>query len=348
MTTSAVAIGELLERMVHAGASDLHVGTTLTPRLRIEGQLVTLDLPALDRAALDAWLGTILDATQRAVYAQRGDVDFGIDGIDNERFRVSLYRERGHDTLAVRRLASRIPSMDELGLPPTPQAWTHLEQGLILVTGPTGCGKSTTIASMVQDINARKAVHIVTIEDPIEYLLPSGMATVQQREIGSDVDSFPRAVRAALREDVDVLVVGEMRDPETMAAALAVAETGHLVFATLHTNSAEQAIDRIIDAFRDEEQPLIRSRLSATLVGVIYQRLLLPATGKRLAAFEVLAANSAVRNLIREGKTFQIPNTMVTGTGYGMQTMAAALASLAEAGSLTSRDVDEFLRSNPL
>ncbi len=348
MTKHAIAIAELLERMVSAGASDLHVGSNLSPRLRIEGRLIELDAAPLDREALGAWVATILDPAQLAVYAQRGDVDFGIDGGDGERYRVSLYRERGNDTLAIRRLASRIPSMEEIGLPLTPQGWTHLEQGLILVTGPTGCGKSTTIASMVQDINARKAVHIVTIEDPIEYLLPPGEATVQQREIGSDVDSFPRAVRAALREDVDVLVVGELRDPETMAAALAVAETGHLVFATLHTNSAEQAIDRIIDAFRDEEQPLIRSRLSATLVGVIYQRLVLPANGTRIAAFEVLAANSAVRNLIREGKTFQIPNTMVTGTAYGMQTMAAALASLAEAGSLSTLEVETFLRSNPL
>lgn len=233
-------------------------------------------------------------------------------------------------------------------LPASTQQWTQLEQGLILVAGPTGCGKSTTIASMVQCINESKPVHILTVEDPIEYVFPPMVATVRQREIGPDVDSFPRAVRAALREDVDVLVVGKLRDAETMTAALSVAETGHLVFAAMHTNNAEQAIDRLIDAFPKVDQPLIRSRFAATLIGVIYQRLLNDRHGTRVAAFEVLAANAAVRNLIREGKTFQIPNTMITGASYGMQTMSSALAELATNGVVSELEIERFIMSNPL
>lgn len=316
--------------------------------MRIDGRLHALDVPPIDHLALWDWLDELLVDEQVEMYEVRGDVDFGVQGEDGQRFRVSLFRESGSDTLAIRRLQDQIPTMTEIGLPPAPQAWTSLEHGLILVTGPTGCGKSTTIASMVDRINHTRGVHIVTIEDPIEYLLPRAEATVHQREVGPDTDSFSRAVRAALREDVDVLVIGELRDPETMASALAVAETGHLVFATMHTNNAEQAIDRLIDAFPDKDQPLIRSRLAATLVGVIYQRLLLKSNGNRIAAFEVLAANSAVRNLIREGKTFQIPNTMVTGTTYGMRTMSTALAELMENGHVSELEIERFLSSNPL
>lgn len=316
--------------------------------MRVEGVLSTLDESALNMTDLWEWLEKDLPEEQLNTYEVRGDIDFGIQGPGGHRFRVSLYRERGVDTLAIRRLSARIPTMSEIGLPTTTQRWTDLEQGLILVTGPTGCGKSTTIAAMVDQINHTKAAHILTVEDPIEYVLPHAMATVRQREIGPDVDTFPHAVRAALREDVDVLVIGELRDAETMASALAVAETGHLVFATMHTNSAEQAIDRMIDAFEVKDQPLMRSRLSATLIGVIYQRLLATRDGKRIAAFEVLAANSAVRNLIREGRTFEIPNTMVTGASYGMQTMSSALASLAEHNAVSQMEVDRFIASNPL
>lgn len=339
---------ELLEIMIAKGASDLHISPDTPPRMRVEGILYTFDASPLTVIDLWEWLEADLPDEQLDTYESRGDIDFGLQGPDGNRFRVSLYRERGNDTLAIRRLNACIPTMVELGLPATTQQWTELEQGLILVTGPTGCGKSTTIAAMANQINHAKPVHILTVEDPIEYVLPPALATVRQREIGPDVDSFPHAVRAALREDVDVLVIGELRDADTMASALAVAETGHLVFATMHTNNAEQAIDRLIDAFDVKDQPLIRSRLAATLVGVIYQRLLTTRSGGRVAAFEVLAANSAVRNLIREGKTFQIPNTMVTGASYGMQTLSAALAELTENNHVSELEVERFLYSNPL
>lgn len=347
-STNTFSLQSLLEQMIVMGASDLHLSTAAQPKMRIEGTLYSLEIPAIDGLQLWDWLEDELMEDQIESYEVRGDVDFGLQGRNGNRFRVSLFRERGNDTLAIRRLSARIPSMDEIGLPASTQQWTAIEQGLILVAGPTGCGKSTTIASMVDQINRTKPVHILTIEDPIEYVLPNAIATVHQREIGPDATSFARAVRAALREDVDVLVIGELRDPETMAAALSVAETGHLVFASMHTNNAEQTIDRLIDAFPETDQPLIRSRLAATLIGVIYQRLLSNTKGSRVAAFEVLAANSAVRNLIREGKTFQIPNTMVTGSSYGMQTMAAALSGLVENGVVSEVEIERFVMSNPL
>ena len=350
MATTAmhVTLTNLLNEMINQGASDLHLSADMGPRMRIEGTLYEIDAAPLDRPTLWTWLESELTEGQIETYERSGDIDFGMQAPSGDRFRVSLFRERGLDTLAVRRLSSEIPTMQELALPTSTQQWTDLEQGLILVAGPTGSGKSTTIAAMVNRINESRPVHIVTIEDPIEYQFPSAESLVRQREIGPDSDSFARAVRAALREDVDVLMVGELRDPETMAAALSVAETGHLVFATIHTNSAEQAIDRLIDAFANEDQPLIRSRLAATLIGVIYQRLLNDRHGSRVAAFEVLAANAAVRNLIREGKTFQIPNTMLTGASYGMQTMSSALAELAESGVVSELEVERFLLSNPL
>lgn len=347
-TTIPDSLYTLLEQMIAMGASDLHVSPERRPRIRVEGILSEMGEVPISVMSLWEWLENDLPDEQLETYEAHGDIDFGLQGPDGHRFRVSLYRERGSDTLAIRRLSARIPTMGELGLPETTRKWTDLEQGLILVTGPTGCGKSTTIAAMVDQINHTRPAHILTVEDPIEYVFPTSASTVRQREVGPDVDSFPRAVRAALREDVDVLLIGELRDADTMAAALAVAETGHLVFATMHTNSAEQAIDRLIDAFDVKDQPLMRSRLAATLIGVIYQRLLMTRAGARVAAFEVLAANSAVRNLIREGKTFQIPNTMVTGSNYGMQTMSDALADLIANGDVSPLEIDRFVASNPL
>ena len=263
-----------------------------------------------------------------------------------ERFRCSAYKERGRLTLALRFLQTRIPDFDELGLPEVVRNWHDRQTGLVIVCGPTGSGKSTTMASLVNAINHERSEHILTIEDPVEYVIQPEKSTIRQREVGSDASDFPRAVRAALREDIDILIIGEMRDPETMAAAITVAETGHLVFATLHTSSAAQAVDRIIDAFQPEEQPLIRSRLSSVLVGVVYQRLLPKVSGGRCGAFEVLVANYPIKNLIREGKTFQIPNMMTTGAGVGMQTMSAALQQLAQKGDITADQAKSFLEQN--
>lgn len=344
MTNASQVLDALLRETVARGGSDLHIGLD-GALIRIYGELLPAEAAAPTQAALSDWLAATLTPEQLAHFDAMGDSDFAIDA-EGERFRCSAYRERGRITLALRFLQTRIPGFDELGLPQVVRDWHERQTGLVIVCGPTGSGKSTTMASLVNAINHERSEHILTIEDPVEYVIQPDKSTIRQREVGSDAVDFPRAVRAALREDIDVLIIGEMRDPETMAAAITVAETGHLVFATLHTSSAAQAVDRIIDAFQPDEQPLIRSRLSAVLVGVVYQRLLPKEGGGRCGAFEVLVANYPIKNLIREGKTFQIPNMMTTGAGIGMQTMSAALSQLAQKGDITAEQAKSFLEQN--
>jgi twitching motility protein PilT len=237
--------------------------------------------------------------------------------------------------LSLRLIPYQIPSFEDLGLPPVLRNWVELPQGLVLVTGPTGSGKSTTLAAMLDKINKNRRCHIITIEDPIEYVHRHQLAAISQREIGLDTDSFARALRSALREDPDVLLVGEMRDPETIQTALTIAETGHLVFATLHTNDAGQAIDRIVDVFPGDKQAQIRVQLAASLTGIVSQRLLPRVAGGRVAAFEVLTATFAVRNLVREGKSSQLRNLITTGGAkFGMQTLEQSLSELVISGQV--------------
>lgn len=344
MSSDFHALDALLGEVVERGGSDLHIGTSGS-LVRIYGVLQDTFLPCPSAESIAAWVDEHLSSRQRKSLDDYGDADFAFS-VDGERFRASVFRERGQLTIAIRHLASRIPTFDEIVLPDVVREWHGRQNGLVIVCGPTGSGKSTTVASVVNEINQTMPSHILTIEDPVEYVLPPAQATVRQREIGEDAVDFPRAIRAALREDIDVLVIGEMRDLETIAAAITVAETGHLVFATLHTSSASQAVDRIIDAFQPDEQPLIRSRLAAALVGVVYQRLLPTMDGRRAAAFEVLVANHAVRNLIREGKTHQIPNMMTTGVGFGMQTMESALEVLVAKHIITDRQATLFKAQN--
>ncbi len=256
------------------------------------------------------------------------ELDFSFNWEDQARFRGNAYHQRGSVALSLRLIPYRIPSFDELGLPTGMRKWVELPQGLVLVTGPTGSGKSTTIAAMLDSINEHRPCHIITIEDPIEYVHRHKQAAVSQREIGIDTDSFAQALRSALREDPDVLLVGEMRDPETIQTALTIAETGHLVFATLHTNDAGQAVDRVVDVFPGDKQSQIRVQLAASLTGIVSQRLLPRIGGGRVAAFEVLTATFAVRNLIREGKSSQLRNVVSTAGKHGMQTLESSLSQL--------------------
>jgi twitching motility protein PilT len=339
-------IDELLDQVVKLGGSDLHVSSGNFALIRVNGDLRKVSDKPVSNKVMLRWLENMLPESQIAELETHGDIDFAFSFDNGNRFRGSAFRSSGYISIAIRFLNATIPNFEQIGLPPVAQSWANKQTGLIIVTGPTGSGKSTTVASMVNSAHQDTAHHIVTIEDPIEYILPKGKGVVRQREIGIDAHDFPRAIRACLREDADIVVVGEMRDKETIAAAITVAETGHLVFATLHTSSAAQAVDRIIDTFDSASQPLIRSRLSSCLVGVIYQRLVPRVDGGRTAAYEILVANNGIRNMIREGKTHQIPNMMTTGMNEGMQTMEVALQRLTKEGRISKEFASDFLKQN--
>ena len=316
----------------HRG-TDLHLTAGSPPLVRVDGNLHPVpDQPMLRPADTEAMADALLDETDRATFVQQGDIDFAF-GFDHlARIRGSAYRQRGSITLALRMIPSRIPTMDELGLPRSVQQMVDAPSGLILVTGPTGSGKSTTMASMIDHIARTRFAHILTIEDPIEYVHRHGQGAVNQREVGRDTESFGRGLRSALREDPDVLMVGEMRDLESIETVLTLAETGHLVIATLHTNDTSQAVDRLVGVFGGEQQNQARLQLSAALVGVVYQRLLPRKEGGLVSAFEVLRGTIAVRNLIRESNTRQLRNAITMGQADGMQTFEMHLSELVAAG----------------
>lgn len=329
----SIELKDILVEAVKSRASDIHMTVGLPPAFRCNGvlrpQLRWLPLNASDTEKLAREiLGGRWD---EFVQKKELDLAYSVPGLG--RFRVNAFFQRGSVGLAVRLVGEAIRSIEELGLPPVIGELSDKDQGLILVTGPTGSGKTTTLAAMIDRINETRSCHIVTLEDPIEYLHRHKKSIVNQREIGSDSPSFASALRAALRQDPDVILVGEMRDLETVATAITAAETGHLVLATLHTGSAVQSIDRIIDMFPPYQQNQVRSQLADVLIGVITQKLLPRADGKgRVAAAEILVATPAVRNLIREGKTYQIISLMQTGSRYGMQTMEMAIQDLFEKG----------------
>jgi twitching motility protein PilT len=332
-TAAPPSVEQLLDALWTAKGSDLLLTPGSPPWLRVDGQLERLaGLDVLTAADTEAMLLSLLDEAQRADFGRRREIDFSFPWRDRARFRVNGFRQRGSVAVAVRLIPFELPSLDDLGLPPVVQAFTDLPQGLVLVTGPTGSGKSTTLAALVDRVNASRACHILTIEDPIEYVHKHQKAAVNQREVGTDTESFSSALRAALREDPDVLLVGEMRDLETIQTALTIAETGHLVFATLHTNDTAQALDRIVDVFPAEQQAQIRVQLANALTGIVYQRLLPRVDGGRVAAYEVLLATPAVRNLIREGKTRQLRNVLATASRESMQTLEMSLTALVADG----------------
>jgi twitching motility protein PilT len=320
--------------------------------LRIDGTLVAVNgADILDEEAVEALIFAILDEDQKQILLKDKEFDFSFAYGDLGRFRVNAFHERGNLAAAMRLIPNELLTIEQLGLPQHVAKFAEFPRGLVLVTGPTGSGKSTTLAALVHKINLEKAVHIVTIEDPIEFTHRSLKAVVAQREVHYDTYSFSAALRSALREDPDVVLVGEMRDLETIASAITIAETGHLVFATLHTNNAAQSIDRMVDVFPPHQQPQIRAQLANILMAIISQRLVPSIGGGRTVAAEILVATPAVRNIIREGKTHQLEAVIQTGAEFGMQSMDKTLVGLIHAGRITYEearnvaiDVDELDR----
>jgi twitching motility protein PilT len=330
---------EVLRQMVAARASDVHLTAGFPPAIRDKGRILPMDgFPVLNAQQTREVVYGILNDDQRKRFENNKQLDFAYAIPSVARFRVNCYLQRGSVSAAFRLVPQEIPALDSLGVPPVLEELTSKPRGFVLVTGPTGSGKSTTLAAMIDLINRRREDHILTIEDPIEFLHQHKSAIVNQREIGSDAPDFSLALRAALRQDPDVILVGEMRDLETISTALTAAETGHLVFATLHTQSTSQTVDRIIDVFPPEQQGQVRTQLSIALQGIITQQLLPTADGGgRVVATEVLVPTPAVRNLIREGKTHQIYAALQTSGAVGMQTMDADLVRLVRAGKITRK-----------
>ena len=337
MENTLLNIDDLLEQAVAHGASDLHVTVGTPPVLRLHGRLARIEgTETLDGDATRTMLYRILSSEQQKHLELNRQIDMAYEIPGVARFRVNIYFQRDSLGGAFRQIPQDIKSLEELGLPASLHALTEKPRGLVLVTGPTGSGKSTTLAALIDEINRSRTDHILTIEDPIEFVHPHKRCVVNQREIGVDATGFADALRAALRQDPDVILVGELRDLETISTALTAAETGHLVFATLHTQSAPSTIDRIIDVFSAAQQEQVRVQIAASLQGIVTQTLLQTADGVgRCVAAEVLVPTPGVRNLIREGKTHQIYSLIQTGGQHGMQTMDASLAGLVRQGRIT-------------
>lgn len=343
MEKTVPKIEDLLDKVIKFKASDLHLQVGVPPIIRVDGSLLPLEETAiLDDDAVEKLIFSILDENQKAILLKDKEVDFSFAFGEFGRFRVNAFHERGNLAAALRLIPSNIRTLEELGMSKVLTEFTNLQRGLVLVTGPTGSGKSTTLAAMIDKINTERPVHILTIEDPIEYAHHSKKAVVVQREVHYDTYSFGAALRSSLREDPDVVLIGEMRDLETIAAAITIAETGHLVLATLHTNSAAQSIDRIIDVFPPHQQQQIRVQMAGILQGIVSQRLIPAIGGGRIAAAEVLVATAAVRNIIREGKTHQLDAVIQTGAEHGMQSMDKTLAGLVAGGKVTYDEAKNF------
>ncbi|MFC1653232.1 type IV pilus twitching motility protein PilT [Patescibacteria group bacterium] len=327
---------KLLQMVVDKKASDLHMVVGTPPTLRIEGRLTPVEgMSLLTVEQSTEFVQSLLTPEQKEIYANNKELDFSYRFGDLGRFRVNVYHQKGSPAASLRLIPPKVPTINELRLPSIVHNFTQLRQGLILCTGPTGHGKSSTLASIIEEINQSRAEHIVTIEDPIEFVYSPQKSIISQRELHNDTHSWDVALRSALREDPDIVLVGEMRDYETIAAAITVAETGHVVLATLHTNSAAQTIDRIIDVFPEHQQSQVRMQLSNSLEVVLSQRLIPTVEGKRVPATEVLLGNSAVRNTIREGKSHQIDNIIQTSSEVGMMTLETSLAYWVKNGTVS-------------
>jgi twitching motility protein PilT len=333
-----ISIRDLLDTLFDRGASDLILSAGTAPAFRVDGDLMAGGDVTLTPEDTDRLVRELLAPQQRVVFSEQNNVDFSFQWGERGRIRGNAFRQRGTVAVSLRAIPTHIPSFAELMLPEAVSGLATAPHGLVLFTGPTGAGKSTTQASLIDAINEEQARHIITIEDPIEYLHQHKRCVIEQREVGVDTPTFAGALRNALREDPDVVLVGEMRDLESIAIALTVAETGHLVFATLHTNDAGQAIHRMVDVFPAGQQQQIRTQLGSTLVAVVHQELLPKIGGGRVAAFEVLVATPAVKNLIRENKVSQLRNVMVTSSETGMCTLEAALGWLVRAGLVSEAD----------
>jgi len=326
----------LLEEVVKKKASDLHLQVGVAPMLRVDGALSPVpNSDVLTEESIEQLIFAILDEDQKQILLKDKEFDFSFAFGDLGRFRVNAFHERGNMAAALRLIPNEISTVEQLGLPSVVNKFADYPRGLVLVTGPTGSGKSTTLAAMINKINNERASHIITIEDPIEYTHKSNKSIIVQREVHYDTYSFSAALRSSLREDPDVVLIGEIRDLETISSAITIAETGHLVFATLHTNSASQSIDRIIDVFPPHQQPQIRTQLASILMAICSQRLIPVIGGGRIAAAEILIATPAVRNIVREGKSHQLEAVIQTGAEHGMQSMDKTLVSLIHNGTIT-------------
>jgi twitching motility protein PilT len=340
---AAPRIEILLEEVIKKKASDLHLQVSLPPMLRVDGALTPVaSADVLTEETIEALIFAILDEDQKQILLKDKEFDFSFAFGDLGRFRVNAFHEKGNLAAALRLIPNQIQTIEQLGLPAIVGKFAEYPRGLVLVTGPTGSGKSTTLAALIHKINTERAEHIITIEDPIEFTHKSHKSVIVQREVHYDTYSFSAALRSSLREDPDVVLIGEMRDLETIAAAITIAETGHLVFATLHTNSASQSIDRMIDVFPPHQQPQIRAQLANILMAICSQRLAPTIGGGRIAAAEILVATPAVRNIIREGKNHQLEAVIQTGAEHGMQSMDKTLVELIHKGTITYEEARNY------
>ena len=330
---SELELNKLLSLVLERDASDLHLIVSEPPIIRVDTQLLRLDnYQVLTNDSINDLLNVLLNDKQRELFEKQMHIDFSYNFKDNVRFRVNAYRQKGVLGVALRTIPNHIKTLEELSLPTILRRFIERRQGLILVVGPTGHGKSTALASMIEEINNTRAEHILTIEDPVEFMFTPNRSIISQREVFVDTPDFATALKAALREDINVVLVGEMRDLESIGAALTIAETGHLVFGTLHTNDAAQSIDRIVDVFPSHQQPQIRSQLANVLYGVMSLRLLPKAGGGRIPAYEIMVTNHAVKNVIRDNKIYEIPNIIHTSLEEGMVPMDKTLALLVKQG----------------
>ncbi len=345
----AAGIIQYLQVLTKQKGSDLHVAAHSSPMIRVHGDLIKIDVPPLDGPTVDKMLGEILTATQRTDLQAQRQIDFAIKVTGLGNFRVNIFYQRQGLSAVLRALPEQPPTLEQLNLPVICKTVCSYPHGLVLVTGPTGSGKSTTLAAMVNHINQTMRGHILTLEDPVEFVHESKRCMVNQRELGTNFKTFAAALRASLREDPDVILVGELRDPETMALAITAAETGHLVFATVHTNTAAKSVDRILDSFTPEQQPQIRSMLSESLRAVITQKLIPTADGKgRVCVHDILINTPAVANLIREGKIFQLGSVMQTSRKEGMQVIDQALLDMVRAGTVAGPTAWEYANDKAL
>lgn len=339
-----MGIKDLLQLTIDRNSSDLHIIAGIPPYLRIEGQLMAVPSEQpLTNEIIEKFAKDVLTTEQMEKFVVNKEIDFSLPFNNKARFRVNAYTQKRTYALAFRTIPLEIPEITTLGLPKILHTFSTLRQGFILVTGPTGHGKSTTIAAILNEINKTRSEHILTIEDPIEFVFKPIKSIISQREMGTDSHSWHTALRSTLREDPDVVLVGEMRDYETMSAALTVAETGHLVFASLHTNSAAQTVDRIVDVFPEEQQPQVRLQLSNVIEAVFSMRLIPSAEGgKRVVAYEIMLGTSAIKTAVREGKSHQIDNILQTSTEIGMNTLEMSLASLIKQGKISLETAQSY------
>lgn len=330
-------IHDLLDQLVALEGSDIHLIVGSPPMVRVDGNLLAIEgEPPLNQVGAEAMIYPILNQEQKDYVTVNKELDFGYQFQEKGRFRINVYQSKGCIAASLRLIPSRIKTLEDLQLPAILSDFAHYRQGLVLLTGPTGEGKSTTLAAIIDLINATRADHILTIEDPIEFVYQPKKSIISQRELNHDTNSWQIALRSALREDPNVVLIGEMRDFETIASAITIAETGHLVFATLHTSTAAETIDRIIDVFPAAQQGQVRQQLAATIKAVASQRLIPSVTGKRVAAFEIMVANAAIRNLVREAKSHQIDTVIQTSSESGMMMFEAHLQTLVQRGVITT------------